>query len=476
MSKKRSIATRWFVNSFSITVIIMLIVTVGIYTTAKSYYYNAVNQYLNSEANIIAEVLTRFYEDSPTNYADEVRDTVEYFKKKNVMELMAIDKEGNIRISSSGFSPENETEMPDYNDAMNGESGTGSYVGKLNRSSVSEKYMAVTVKIKSGNSDYSAVRVMTSLEKIDSQLMRMLAAAFGVSLFVLLLVFFMGIYFITSILSPIKAMSRSAKKLAKGDFSGRIPILRNDEIGDLCETFNNMADELANSEKIKNDFISSVSHELRTPLTAIKGWSETIMEMKDGETLVKGMRVIITETERLSSMVEELLDFSRIQNKRLLLQKANTDIIAELADAVLVYTERANKNGIKINYHEPDDVAMIFGDKNRLRQVFLNILDNAIKYIGNEGIITVEANLKSDSIEIKITDNGCGISKEDLPKVKNRFYKANNTIRGSGIGLSVADELVSLHGGRLEIESELGKGTSVSIVLPTISKKEDVII
>lgn len=224
MSKKRSIATRWFVNSFSITVIIMLIVTVGIYTTAKSYYYNAVNQYLNSEANIIAEVLTRFYEDSPTNYADEVRDTVEYFKKKNVMELMAIDKEGNIRISSSGFSPENETEMPDYNDAMNGESGTGSYVGKLNRSSVSEKYMAVTVKIKSGNSDYSAVRVMTSLEKIDSQLMRMLAAAFGVSLFVLLLVFFMGIYFITSILSPIKAMSRSAKKLAKGDFSGRIPI------------------------------------------------------------------------------------------------------------------------------------------------------------------------------------------------------------------------------------------------------------
>ena len=234
-----------------------------------------------------------------------------------------------------------------------------------------------------------------------------------------------------------------------------------------------MADELANSEKIKNDFISSVSHELRTPLTAIKGWSETILEMRSAETLIKGMRVITTETERLSSMVEELLDFSRIQNNRLMLQKDNTDILAELADAVLIYTERAAKNGIKINYHEPDGVAMIFGDKNRLRQVFLNIIDNAVKYTGNDGVINVEAVLKENSVEIRVSDNGCGISADDLPKVKNRFYKANNTVRGSGIGLAVADELTGLHSGKLEIESEIGKGTTVTIILPTIQKKAD---
>ena len=278
----------------------------------------------------------------------------------------------------------------------------------------------------------------------------------------MVLVLIIGLYFVKSIISPIRKMVGSAKKLAKGDFSEHIDYDREDEIGELCKSFNYMADELANSEKIKNDFISSVSHELRTPLTAIKGWSETILEMRNAETLIKGMRVITTETERLSSMVEELLDFSRIQNNRLMLQKDNIDILAELADAVLIYTERAAKNGIVINYHEPEGVAMIFGDKNRLRQVFLNIIDNAVKYSGNGG-----------AVEIKISDSGCGISEEDLPKVKNRFYKANNTVRGSGIGLAVADELVSLHSGKLEIESKLGEGTTVTITLPTIQKKAE---
>lgn len=471
--KRKSIAARWFVNSFSVIALIMLIVTVGIYYTAKSYYYNMVSQFLSSNASIIVEVITRFYETSPSGYTNEVREAVEYFDKKNVMELMAIDSQGNIQISSSGFSIENEDEMPDYVDAMTNESGIGEYIGTLDRSSVKEKYMAVSVRIDAEKSEYSAIRVMSSLEKVDERLFGLIAMSLAVSVFILLLVLFMGLYFVTSILSPIREMSKSAKKLAKGDFSERIEIKKNDEIGDLCQTFNNMANELANSERIKNDFISSVSHELRTPLTAIKGWSETIMEMKDPEMLSKGMRVITTETERLSSMVEELLDFSRIQNKRLLLQRTNMDILAELADAVLICTERALKNNTVITYLEPDGVAMIYGDKNRLRQVFLNILDNAIKYTGADGLINVEAHLKSGSVEIKVSDNGCGISEADLPKVKTRFYKANNTIRGSGIGLAVADELVGLHGGTLDIESKLGEGTTVIVELPTIQKIEN---
>ena len=188
---------------------------------------------------------------------------------------------------------------------------------------------------------------------------------------------------------------------------------------------------------------------------------------------MKGMRVITQETQRLTSMVEELLDFSRIQNDRLMLQKANTDVLAELADAILVYTERAAKNNITINYHEPQDVAIVFGDKNRLRQVFLNIIDNAVKYIGKDGVVNIEAHLDDNQVEIKIADNGCGISREDLPKVKNRFYKANNTVRGSGIGLAVADDLVNRHGGSLEIESVRGEGTTVTITLPIIQKKAD---
>lgn len=471
--KRKSIATRWFMNSFGIIAVIMLIVIIGVYFFSRNYYYSSVSRYLRSEANIIQGVLTRFYENSSSEYSEELRSTIEHFEKKDLMELMAIDNNGNIVISSSGFSPDVEQEMPDYTAALNSPDGTGQYVGSLNRSSVSERYMAVSVLLSSEAKGVSAVRVMTSLEGVDMQLARLSFGAAAAGAFVLVLVLVIGLYFVKSIISPIRKMVGSARKLAKGDFSEHIDYKREDEIGELCKAFNYMADELANSEKIKNDFISSVSHELRTPLTAIKGWSETILEMRNAETLIKGMRVITTETERLSSMVEELLDFSRIQNNRLMLQKDNIDILAELADAVLIYTERAAKNGIIINYHEPEGVAMIFGDKNRLRQVFLNIIDNAVKYTGSDGAVNVDALLKEGLVEIKISDNGCGISEEDLPKVKNRFYKANNTVRGSGIGLAVADELVSLHSGKLEIESKLGEGTTVTITLPTIQKKAE---
>lgn len=468
MARRKSIASRWFVNCFGVVAVIMLIIVVGVYVVARTYYYNAVSSYLRSEAGIVAGVLARLYDESAVGYADNVREAVELFDKKNNMELMAITRSGRIAISSSGFSPDGEAEMPDYVQALESSDGVGEYIGRLSRSSVSEKYMAVTVVIEAENADYNAIRVMTGLEKVDAQIMRLVLFTAAAGFVVLFIVLLLGLYFVQSILRPIRVMADSSKKLAKGDFSERIPVNSDDEIGDLCRAFNYMANGLADSETIKNDFISSVSHELRTPLTAIKGWSETIIEVQDRETLMKGMRVITQETERLSSMVEELLDFSRIQNNRLMLQKANTDVLAELADAILVYTERAAKNNIIINYHEPEDVAIVFGDKNRLRQVFLNIIDNAVKYIGKDGVVNIEAHLDDHQVEIKIADNGCGISQEDLPKVKNRFYKANNTVRGSGIGLAVADDLVNRHGGSLEIESVKGEGTTVTITLPII--------
>ena len=115
--------------------------------------------------------------------------------------------------------------------------------------------------------------------------------------------------------------------------------------------------------------------------------------------------------------------------------------------------------------------AMIFGDKNRIRQVFINIIDNALKYSSPNGMVTVDASAENQRLVINVTDNGCGISVRDLPKVKNRFFKANNSVRGSGIGLAVADEIMALHEGFLDIESEPGKGTTVTITLPTKQKQ-----
>ena len=312
------------------------------------------------------------------------------------------------------------------------------------------------------------------MKKIDNQVLIIAATTFVVCLAIMLLIFFSGMYFVRSIVYPIRSIGDMTKQFAKGDFSERIKKESDDELGELCDSINYMADELSNTEQMKNEFISSVSHELRTPLTAIKGWTETVTSMyEDKETFKKGMRVITSETERLSQMVEELLDFSRIQDNRLTLIMDTIDILAELGETVLIYQERARALGIKLDYYEPEMLSFVYGDKNRLRQVFINIVDNAIKYSDKGDTVSVEAYEEHGEICISVSDTGMGISAEDLPKVKTKFFKANHTRRGSGIGLAVADEIIQRHGGTLTLNSEQGVGTTVLITLPCMEKKKD---
>lgn len=394
-----------------------------------------------------------------------MRSTIENFSDKDKMELMAINARGRVILTSSGFSQEEDTAMPDYEQAM--ENGSGYWVGKVN----GETMMAVSVDISDVSTDYSAIRVVASLEQIQGAVHTYAVAVGAVCCGVLLLLVVTGVYFIRSIIRPIKQISATTKKFAKGDFSVRIDSQSHDEIGDLCASINQMADELSNTENMKNEFISSVSHELRTPLTAIKGWAETMCMDTDPDTIQRGVHVIVNETERLSEMVEELLDFSRMQSGRFSLQCATMDILAELGDAVLIYEEKARKENIRIIYQEPEMLPFVYGDKNRIRQVFINVIDNAIKYSNPGSTITVSAEEVGNMIQVTVTDNGVGISEADLPHVKTKFFKANHTRRGSGIGLAVADEIISMHGGRLDITSELNVGTNVTITLPVESQR-----
>ncbi len=459
---RSSIAGRWMFNTLSVVGILLVIANVCIYYFTRQYYYGSAENYVVSEANATATVLSRLYEDMAVNYSTEVRELIEGFDKKEQMEMMSINKNGEVTLSSSGFSPDESYNMPDYDMAMKSEDGVGIFHGYEN----GENIIAVTVTIAQPSSSYNALRYVTSMKQIDGQLGTIMLAAVIVSVAVILLVISSGMYFVKSICVPLMQISVTAKKLAKGDFSERIAIRNNDEIGELSRVFNDMADELENSEAIKNDFISSVSHELRTPLTAIKGWSETLQAGYDEDTYRKGMTVITHETGRLEGMVEELLDFSRIQNGRFSLQMANIDIIAELDDALLIYTDKARKENKTIHYTEPEFLCVVYGDKNRLRQVFINVIDNAIKYSDPGGSVDISVEKGTDTLTITVADTGIGIAASDLPKVKAKFYKADNTRRGSGIGLAVADEIISMHGGTLDIDSVLGKGTTVTITLP----------
>ena len=229
-----------------------------------------------------------------------------------------------------------------------------------------------------------------------------------------------------------------------------------------------MASELQRTNNLKNDFVSSISHELRTPLTSIKGWSDTISNVStDDELYQRGLNIISSETERLSGLVEDLLDFSRLESKRKLsYDPVMLDLGAELSDAVLTLEQRAQKLGIIVKYSEPDYPVIVDADKNRLRQVFTNVFDNALKYSSRKKTITVRLTTEEDSAIISVKDRGPGIPADEIPRVTERYYRASNSVYGTGIGLSLVDEIMRSHGGSVRIESELGHGTTVFLTLP----------
>ncbi len=460
---KKSITKRWIINNMGVVFLALIVISLAFIYSVQNYYYSSVRQYLISKINAVTSVLRIYSQDNAANFSAEIRNTLETFNEKDKIELMAINSKGRIVLTSSGFSPDESILMPDYDEAA--ESGKGYYVGRLPSG---EKIMAVSMSISGISSEYSSVRMVTSLTEIDNTVRIYTLAVIFICAAILLLIIGMGVYFAGSIVRPIRQISSIARKFAQGDFSVRIQNNSGDEIGDLCTAINNMADELSTAEAMKNEFISSVSHELRTPLTAIKGWAETMMLDGEGnpETMKKGVGVIVNETERLSQMVEELLDFSRMQNGHFTLQSANMDVLAELGDAVLIYTNKARQDNIKIIYNEPEMLPFVYGDKNRIRQVFINIIDNAVKYSSPGDTVTITAERAESKIRVSVADTGCGIKESDLAKVKTKFYKANHTRRGSGIGLAVADEIVSMHGGTLDIKSREGVGTTVIITLP----------
>lgn len=405
----QSITRRWLFNSLGFVVILLMVAEVALIFFVRDYYYNSAQRIVQSSADFGASYMQSSYGDSRVNFTASVRNMVENFDDKNTMELMAIDHNGRVSVSSSGFESDmeaTETTMPDYEEAMNSSAQQAVYNGTLE--STGEHILAITVVCPDLSSEYSAIRYVVSLAQVDKEVLTLILAGTGGLLLVLALVLVSNSFFIRSILMPVREITGVAKQFATGNMSARILKKTDDEIGELGEVINNMADQIQETERMKNEFISSVSHELRTPLTAIKGWSETMMSLGEGDTemIQKGMHVISAETQRLSDMVEELLDFSRIQNGRFTLVKTKMDLLAELEDAVLIYTQRASRDKKNLVFEEPDYMDMIYGDKNRIKQVFINVIDNALKYSDPGDTVTVTASQEEDTITVVVKDTG----------------------------------------------------------------------
>ena len=460
------ITKRWLINGLG-TVLLFLALLVWVFAfIMRNSYYSSVESALRSYANTSSDLFTRYASVENFDFDAGLRDFVANFRDKETVELQLIDKAGKVVLTSSGF--ERNEKAPEW-DAL--QSGTETVSAWRGNTSSGEAVMSVCSRMmQDGRGDFG-LRYVVSLRLVNGQLGTLTLIIVAVAALVLFFVMLSNSYFISTIINPVKEIGRSARSIALGHYETRLQKRYNDEIGELSDTINYMANEIATAEQTKNEFISSVSHELRTPLTSIKGWSETLSELgtDDAEMTQKGLKVIADESDRLARIVEDLLDFSRMQGGRFSVNMEEMDLLAELEDIVLLYRQRAQKDGIRIQYVENNQSTLrITGDRQRIRQVLINVLDNAVKYSKRGGRVRVEAAEMGDSVQIVVSDNGRGISEADLPHVKDRFFRASKSggVPGSGIGLAVADEIMAAHRGSLTIESQEGVGTTVIITLP----------
>ena len=464
MKKITGIRKRWMVNSISVVLFIVLLAVAAFSAAMGSYYYSTLSESLKQKAE---NAISSFdYYRTEAEYYDNARAVVAGEPNSDKLEVEYLDADGQIRFSSSDLTAFRSPGTPDIAEAISMKR-TKVWIGA--DPSTGEHIMAASSPLMIDGEVVGVMRYVTSLNKVDKQIIIIVAIALGIGLGILGMVYFSNLYFIRSIVDPVAGITETAKRIAAGSYGVQIEKRYDDEIGALTDTINDMSLKINQSEKMKNEIISSVSHELRTPLTAINGWAETIMngEVRDAGDVKKGMGIIVSEARRLTNMVEELLEFSRIQDGRFTLSVEPMDIKAELEDAVYTYREFFRREGIELNHFDCDEeFPPIAGDPERLRQVFCNLLDNAAKHGGSGKRIDTAIARDEDQVVITIRDYGPGIPAEELPHVKYKFYKGSSKARGSGIGLAVCDEIITRHEGTLDIDNAEGGGCIVTIHLP----------
>ena len=466
MKKIRGIRKRWMVNSISVVLFIVLLAVTAFSTAMGSYYYSTMSESLRQKAE---NAIGSFDYRSGDDYYSYARTVVAGDPNSDNLEVEYLDSSGRIRFSSSDLTAFRVPGTPEIAQAIS-EKETRSWVGS--DPSTGEHIMAATSPLVVNGEVVGAMRYVTSLRNVDRQIIIIVAIALGIGLAILCIVYFSNLYFIRSIVDPVAGITETAKRIAEGSYGVQIEKRYDDEIGTLADAINDMSLRINQSEKMKNEFISSVSHELRTPLTAINGWGETLLELEktgggDSEQRRRGVHIILKESRRLTTMVEELLDFSKMEDGRFTLSIEQVDLQAEFEDAIYTYRELFKQESIELTYDGGDELFdPIPGDPERLKQVFCNVLDNAAKHGGAGKRIDAAVRGDEGRIIITVRDYGPGIPEAELPFVKQKFYKGSSKARGSGIGLAVCDEIIHLHGGTFDIGNAEGGGCLVTITLP----------
>ena len=465
LPRVRGLRRRWLTGSIGPVAAILLLVGVLISVGFASNYYNSARSTLRAKAAAGADYFNTYV---MTGYKEYYRSATLYaatFEDGDRIELQFLNSSGRVEVTTRGLTAGTYPGTSEISRAV--ESGTvQDFVGRDNVTG--ERIIAASSLLKFNGQVVGIMRYVTAIGELDRQVFLTVLVVCGVMAAVICLIFLSSSIFINNVVAPVSAVSEAARRISSGSYGIQIPNKYTDEMGVLVDNINDMSLKISQSEKIQTEFISSVSHELRTPLTAINGWSETLLEDDDPAQLRRGLHIILKESRRLTNMVEELLEFSKMQDGRFTLRIEDVDLQTEFEDAVYTYQELFRQDGIRLEYDDDGELYAdpIPGDPERLKQVLCNVLDNAAKHGGSGKRIIASLRREADNYVIRIRDFGPGIPPAELPYVKQKFYKGSSKARGSGIGLAVCDEIITRHGGTFEIGNADGGGALVTITLP----------
>lgn len=459
---RKSIKTRLVKNFMLIILITVLILETVLLTGVKDYYYKNMEDILSNQIDFSTDFYSRYFD--TFTLEDILIDEIDIFWRYTNAQVQILSLDGEVLMDSLGIVHSENVNSNDIVDAKSMDKGV--WVGNI----AYDDYpvMSVSKVLLNKGQQIGIIRFISSLESTNIIIRRISFLFFLMGIIVIFISAMVSIFLANSIVKPLREVTKVAEKMANGQFKIRSYVKIDDEIKKLSDTLNYMAEEIIKKEQIKNDFISSVSHELRTPLTAIKGWAITLKsdEYSDDELLMDGLNIIETESDRLTQMVEDLLDFSRFISGRIILQKDEFDIINTIEMIGKQWTPRAKTNNINFVVDTNNEHIYVIGDENRIKQVLINLLDNAFKFTNENGIVRLSVSKEVNQLVLEIEDNGIGIPEEDLPNIVEKFYKGKHSKSHSGIGLSICDEIIKLHEGKMTIESEVDKGTLIRVFLP----------
>ncbi len=436
--------------------------------TIKNSSINERSVYLMTQSNILSnQIAPNYYGIQKENTKTYIEELIKGFSMDINARYLLLDIRGNVQADAyDDRINTNLIAVPEVRAAIYGENSSKTY-----RLPNGERVIYVAVPVMDRNTVIGVVLASDSIDDIVENVNKIMSRVIFLSLLGLLITGFISFVFADIISKPIEHMRILVNDFSKGKFDTRIQIDSYDEMGQLGETFNDMAAQIQQVDENRKQFVSNVSHELRTPLTSLNIISESLLLQPHWEEGIyrEFLGDIESEVKRLNQIIDSLLYLVDVEKKELKIDHQLCYINYLVQNVLKHLNPIANKKGVTLNFEEYEKVQILV-DQGKIQQCLINIISNAINYTPENGHVTVKLMSDKNEIVISINDTGIGIPEEDIPKIFDRFYRVDparaRTTGGSGLGLSIVKQIVMLHNGSINVESTVNVGTTVFIHLP----------